>query len=208
MKIQNNRQFAWLLLFGSLWGISEVVIGGVLYNKNVSYASVWLSAWAFFVLALARGVMNRPGYSTIIGVIAVLFKLINAPPFFCHLLGIIALGVAFDLAATLLIKHKPTISYRHILSGVLSAYSGYALFTLVITYIVRYKYWTIGGSAKVLDHIFVGGSFAALAAIVTVPLGYWVGVNGEILIQRRPRSAFISALAASLILWTLGRLAG
>jgi len=51
MKIQNNRQLAWLLLFGSLWGMSEVAIGGVLYNKNVPYASVWLSAWAFFVLA-------------------------------------------------------------------------------------------------------------------------------------------------------------
>jgi len=152
--------------------------------------------------------MNRPGSSSAIGVIAVLFKLINAAPFFCHLLGIFAIGVSFDLVATLLMKHKPTISYRHILSGVLSAYGGYALFALVITYIVRYKYWTIGGSARVLHHIFVGGSFAALAAIVTVPLGYWVGVNGKILIQRRPRSAFISAMAASLILWTLGRLVG
>ena len=47
-----------------------MAMGGVLYNKNVPYASVWISAWAFFVLALARGVMNKPGSSTVIAAIA------------------------------------------------------------------------------------------------------------------------------------------
>lgn len=206
--MRSYRQVVWLLLFGSLWGISEVAIGGALFNENVPSASVWLSAWAFFVLGLARGVMNRPGSSTAIGAIAALFKFINAAPFFCHLLGIFALGVTFDFAATLLIKNKSKISHRNILAGVVSAYGGYALFALFITYIVRYEIWIIGGSAKVMHHIFVSGSFAALAAMVTVPLGNWFGINGKVLIQRSPRWAFNGALLASLILWTLGQITG
>lgn len=193
--MKSYRQLVWLILFGSLLGISEVMFGGLLFNENVPYASVFLSAWAFFVLAVARGVINKPGTSTAIGAIAVLFKLINTSPFFCHFLGIFALGVAFDIAATLLIKHERKIICRNSFSGVVGAYVGYPLFALVITYIVRYEIWTIVGSAKVLHHIFVSGSFAALAAIVIVPLGYWIGVSGEILAQRHPR-------------WALGRIVG
>jgi len=172
-KMQSYKQLVWLLFFGSLWGLSEVAIGGALFRENMPYASVWLSAWAFFIMALARGIINKPGSSTAIGSVAALFRFINAAPFFCHLLGIFALGVAFDMAATLLIKRNREISHRESLSGALGAYDGYALFALIITYIVRYEIWTVAGSAKVLHHIFVSGSIAALAAIVTVPLGYW-----------------------------------
>lgn len=206
--MRSYGQVVWLLLFGSLWGISEVAIGGALFNENVPSASVWLSTWAFFVLGLARCVMNKPGSSTAIGAIAALFKFINAAPFFCHLLGIFALGVTFDIAATLLIKNKSKISYRNILSGMVSAYGSYAIFALFITYIVRYEIWIIGGSAKVMHHIFVSGSLAALVAAVTVPLGNWFGINGKVLIQRSPRWAFNGALVASLILWTVGWITG
>ena len=206
--MRNIKHWVWLLLFGSLWGIIEVIGGEILYKNKIPYASVWLSAWALFVLAVARGILNKPGSSTAIGVIAAVFKLANASPFFCHLLGIFFLGLAFDVVSTLLMKHERKISYRSSISGVLSAYGGYALFALVITYIVRYEHWTVGGLAKVLHHIFVSGSFASLAAIMIVPMGYWIGLNGKIVAGRRPKLAYAGALVALAILWTLGRITG
>lgn len=204
----NFKNWLWLLLFGSLWGIGEVIAGGVLFRETVPYASVWLTAWALFVLAAGRGVLNKPGSSTVIGAFATVFKLVNTAPFFCHLLGIFLLGLAFDIASTLLMKRERKISYRSSLSGVMSAYGGYALFALVITYIVRYEYWTVGGLAKVLHHIFVSGSFAALMAIIVVPLGYWIGINGGTVAERRPRWTYAGTLVALVVLWTLGRVAG
>lgn len=200
--------WGWLLLYGSLWGIGEVIAGGILYRDTVPYASVWLAAWALFVLAVARGVLNKPGSSTVIGAFAVIFKVVNTTPFFCHLLAIFLLGLAFDIASSLLMKHERKISYRSSISGALSTYGGYALFALVITYIVRYEYWTVGGLTKVLHHIFVSGSLAALTAVIAVPLGYWIGVNGWIMAERRRRWAYTGAFVALIILWTLGRIAG
>lgn len=88
MWVKSTRNWLWLLLFGSLWGAMEVVGGEVLHRNGVPQASVFLTAWALFVLAVSRGVLNRPGTSSAVGALAALYKLANAAPFFCHLLGI------------------------------------------------------------------------------------------------------------------------
>jgi hypothetical protein len=206
-KMRNPKNWVLLLFFGSLWGSMEVIGGEILRNNNIPYTSVWLSAWAFFVLAIARGILNKPGSSSIIGAFAALFKLANASPFFCHLLGIFFLGLAFDVASTLLMRNERKISHRSIISGVLSVYGGYALFAFVSTYIVRDKFWVSGGLEKVLHHIFVSGSLTAMIAILLVPLGYWIGINGGIMAKRRPQWTYSGALIALVILWTLGRIA-
>lgn len=206
--MKSSKTWIWLLLLGTLWGMGEVFGGEFLYANEVPYASVWLTAWAFFLLAVGRGLVNTAGSSTLMGAVASLFKLINAAPFFCHLLGIFFLGLAFDVAASLLLKREKKTTGRSVLSGIIAAYSGYALFALVITFIVRYEFWVEGGWPKVLDHIFVGGSLAALTAAVLVPFGFRAGVAGGVMTARRPRWAFAGAFVVLVILWTLGRIAG
>jgi len=201
------KKFIWLLLFGSLWGISEVFVGGVLYGAMVPRASVYLSVWAVFMLAVARGMFNKPGTSTAISIIAALYKLVNTSPFFCHICGILFLGIAFDLAASLLMKDQSRVSYRSVLAGVAGAYGGHALFAIFVTYIIRYEYWAGEGLPKVLDHIFVNGSLTAVFSILAFPLGQWIGLNGESFSRRRPGWAYSVALLFSIIIWALGRIA-
>jgi hypothetical protein len=207
-RMKNYKNWLWFLLFGSLWGLSEVIVGEALWAKSLPYASVLLSAWALLMLAMGRGIVNVPGSSTTIGAFAALFKLVNAAPFFCHLLGIFALGLVFDIASSLLMKRARKFSFRSLLTGILSAYGGYALFALLITYVIRYDVWTRGGLPKVLHHIFISGSYAALTGLVAVPLGFWVGINGGVFAERRPRWAYTGALVALAIIWTLGRIVG
>ena len=199
------KNWAWFLLFGALWGISEVAAGGILYASDVPYSSIFLAGWAFFILAVARGVVNKLGSSTMIGAIATLFKLINVAPFICHLLGIFMLGVAFDVMASLLLKKERKISLRSPFTGITAAYSGYALFALVITYLVRYEIWVVGGFP---NHIFVSGSVAAAVAAVIVPLGYLVGVTSNELVKSRPRAVYTGTIAGVILLWILGRFMG
>jgi len=202
--MNNYKNLLWLLLFGSLWGMSELVGGGILYNSEAAYASVGLAAFALFILAIARAIWNKPGTSTAIGAIAAVFKLVHTQPYICHLLGIVILGIAFDIAATLLMKHEKRISYRSVLAGIVSSYGGYALFALIITYIIRYEFWAAEGLPKVLNHIFVSGSFAALASLVVVPLGYWIGLNARTLVQQSPRWVFRGSVLVAIVLWALG----
>ncbi len=206
--MKNKKNWTWLLLFGSLWGISEVVGGGLLYASDVPFSSIFLAAWAFFILAVARGVVNAPGTSTVIGIVATLFKLVNASPFICHLLGIFMLGVAFDIAASLLGRKTNRFAPANMLTGMVSAYGGYALFALVITYVIRYDTWVAGGLNKVIQHIFVKGSMAAALAAVLVPVGYLLGAGSESRQEHRSGWIYAGTLAGTVLLWILGRIAG
>lgn len=206
MKIPKNGM--WILLFGSVWGISELIGGGALYKWDIPDASVWLSVGALFILGIARGMVNQPGSSTLMGGIAALFKLAYTQPFVCHLLGILTLGLAFDAGATLLLKGERKISFRLPVTGALSAYGGYAGFALLITFVIRYTYWVAGGWTKVLHHIFLSGTYAALGALVAVPLGFWMGLNTHLLTERSPRWAYGWGIGLLTALWILGGVFG
>ncbi len=206
--MRSAKNWVWLLLFGSLWGVVEVVVGEVLFAKEVPFASVWLTAWAFLMLAVARGVLNEPGSSSAVGAVASLYKLAFAAPYFCHLLGIFFLGLAFDIFATVFLKSKTAQAWKRGLTGALSAYTGYALFAVVITYLARYRPWVAGGWPKVVNHIFVGGGYAALACLAVVPAGYWLGERGWAALGRHPRWALAGALGITAVVWALGGLAG
>jgi hypothetical protein len=206
--MKNAKSWVWPLLFGSLWGVVEVVVGEVLFEKEVPFASVWLTAWGFLLLAAARGVLNRAGSSSAVGAVASLYKLAFAAPYFCHLLGILFLGMAFDIFATLLLKDRRARAWKRGLAGALGAYTGYALFALVITYVARYGPWVAGGWPKVANHIFVGGGYAALVCLAIVPGGCWVGERGRAAFAGHPRWAFAGAWALTIAVWTLGGLTG
>ena len=96
--MERLKPLIWVVFFGSVWGMSETIGGEALYSANIPLASVWLSSWGLFLLAFARIQHNIPGSSTAIGGLAALFRLINAGPFICHLLGIFLIGAAFDVS--------------------------------------------------------------------------------------------------------------
>ncbi len=207
--MRNPRSWLWLLLFGSLWGLAEVLGGEFLWANEVPFPSVWMTAWAFFMLALARGLVPVPGSSAAVGAVATLFKLINASPFFCHLLGIFTLGLAFDLAASLVLRKEARSLVRRAAAGVLGVYAGNTVFAFLITYVVKYDAWVEGGLSKVLRHIFISGSLSALMAAVLVPLGIAWGLGVDVSRDRARRPAWVMTAVGFLVvvLWTAGRLA-
>lgn len=200
----NTRDAAWLFFIGSLWGLSEVLAGEFLYSQNIPLASVWLSSLAIFLLSFGRGTVNKPGSSTIVGVIACIYRLANTGPFLCHLLGIFILGLCFDAAATLMARTRSEGEKNLPLVGVITAYGNNVLFAVVITYIIRYSYWVSGGLAKILEHVFLSGSLTAVVAIFTLPMGFRLGIGGQSLIFWKSRWSLTGLIFLTLLFWIIG----
>jgi uncharacterized membrane protein len=198
----------WLFLFGSIWGINELFLGEILYRNDVQNSSIILTVMALFLLAISRGMINKPGSSTLIGIFAVLFRLANTAPSYCHLLGIFLLGVTFDGFSSWLIKNKEQASLRWGATGMLSGFGNNVLFALLITYVFRYEYWAVGGFSKVSHHIFISGSIIAVTAALLVPLGFLVGKNAGTLFDRRPRWSYAGTVLGSIALWTVAKFLG
>ena len=186
-----------VLFFSGLWGISEAVLGGVLYGAGVSYASVPLTVIGFVTLTFARVYFPQKGTATLIAALAMLYKFMNAPFFACHLLGIVLTGVCYDLLfGVFRIKSRP-------LCAAAAAYLSYISFALMITYVFRYEHWVQAPLAKMLSYVGIGGSIAALGCAVLVPLSFRFGEQLKV----RYGTAFrfkLQSAAAGVSLVTLG----
>jgi hypothetical protein len=170
--------------------------------------TVILTAWALLLLVAGRVLWNKPGSSSAMAGIAVLFKSVNAAPFLCHLVGIALLGVAFDLMATLLLRGERKPVLRALFAGVSSAYLSCLLFATTMVWIVEYEYWAGGGIARVWEHTLYPGSRGALAALIAVPLGLWLGRALAQRAEGQPRAVLGTAAVASAVLWVLGAFVG
>ncbi|MEW6074213.1 MAG: hypothetical protein AB1726_16660 [Planctomycetota bacterium] len=187
-----------LAVLASAWGCNELAGPG----------GPWRAAVALFALAAARALVDRPGASTAVALAAVLFRAANAAPFFCHLLGIALYGVAFDVAAMLFRPAERRLVLRGALAGLATGYVSCFLFAASVTWIVPYGRWAERGLAGVRDHVLFSGTEAALAGLVAVPLGFWIGERLATRAARRPRWALGGAAALGVACWGFGLLAG
>jgi hypothetical protein len=158
-----------ILFFSGLWGISEAVLGDALYRADIAYASVPLTVIGFVILTFARAYFPQKGTATLIAACAMLYKFLNSPFFACHILGIFLLGACYDLFFNVLKLKNQSIS------AALATYAGYSSFALMITYVFRYGHWVEGGLAKIMSHIGIGGTLAAIGCAVFVPLSFRLG---------------------------------
>lgn len=196
-----KKNILYILFFGSLWGFIEVFLGKTLYNSNFIYPSIVLAILALGILGIAYTLIPKAGVPTLIAAVATLFRVVNAGPFFCHLLAIFLLGVGFDIAMQLIRERK--LSW---LSGALSAWLGYALFGFMITYVFRYYYWIAFGFPKVIRYIGIEGTFAAFGSAFSVWLGYIIGENIIKFFKTRPTLVYTGTIGFTLSFWVLGSL--
>jgi len=192
----NKGYIPGILFFSSLWGVSEVMLGGLLYRFDMPYSSVYLTVVGFSILTIARVYLPGRGISSAIAAFAMLYKFMNAPFFACHLLGILSLGICYDLFFNFLKLRNRAIG------AALAAYAGYSLFALMITYVFRYNHWVEAGLTKVLNHVGIGGTLAALGCALVVPLSHKFG---ERLQTNKARTDLANSFAhARLALATAG----
>jgi ABC-type thiamin/hydroxymethylpyrimidine transport system permease subunit len=193
-----------ILFFSGLWGISEAVLGDVLYRAQVPYASIPLTIIGFIVLTFSRVFFPHKGTATMIAALAMLYKFLNVPFFACHLLGIFITGLCYDLFFSVLrIKNRS-------LSAAAAVYSSYTLFALMITYIFRYENWTQGGIPKILQHVLISGSIAAFGCTILVPVSFNLAQRHKANLIRpfnlRFQLAPSGIFAITTILWSFGLL--
>jgi len=179
-----------ILFFSGLWGACEAVLGDALYRVDVPYASVPLTVIGFIILTFACVNLPQKGTATLIAACAMLYKFLNEPFFACHLLAILLMGVCYDLLFNVL-KIK-----KGFFSSALVPYLSYASFALLITYCFRYGSWPQAGFSKVLMHIGISGSLAALGCVVLLPLSFRLA--------QRCRANFVALFRIQLRLVTGG----
>jgi len=170
-----TKNILMILVLGSVWGVVEVFGKDLFGSLGVGGTTVWLAAWAILLLSIGRGVWNTIGSSTLVGLVAAAFKFAGPSTNYCHLLGIAALGVFFDVFASSLLTQGRSQRWRQATVGLLTAFSARAFFVWYSVYVSQSERWIEGGSQMAFDHIVRGGAMVALAALLLAPLGFRIG---------------------------------
>jgi hypothetical protein len=198
-----------ILVFGSIWGLSEVALGGGLQAANFPYRAGLLTGIGIAIMGTALVIYKKPAMLIGIGLVTVLVKLLAVPilhiAVMCKANSCIAVfteAVALSLVAFLLMSKMGKSVHVQIGAGASAAIVASAGFYFVGMQVAPCQYllsFTPGGFI-----VTEGLIWAAFSAIL-LPLGYLAGeklaaINSPVL-TRRP---IYYAASASTVLFCWG----
>jgi hypothetical protein len=173
----NNKKFiAGIILFGSLWGFAECIIGSLLRDANLPAGAIMSGVFAIGLMTLSRTIFRQPGMQTSIGLVAGALRFFNpfGGCFICSAIAIMAEGFLFDLIWTgFSLDQKKTYSLTIQASlGITSAYLVYVggyIVTQILTPVFSSAGFYIENLIVFIPQILASGLLAALIGSVCVP---------------------------------------
>jgi hypothetical protein len=175
--MDKKRLFVGIILFGSLWGFSEVILGSMIADAGFPSGGLMAGFFAIPILIFSRMIYKQPGMQLGMGFVAGTLRIFN--PFvgcqICSAISIMAEGALFELIFTLIstdFKELKNLTMQSSI-GVFSAYiifvGGYIV-TQILTPIVAGAGFYLENLIVFIPRIFASGIIPALIAAFTVPL--------------------------------------
>jgi hypothetical protein len=174
--MKNMKFIAGIIVFGSLWGFAECILGSVLRDINLPAGAIMTGVFAIGLMTLSRTTFKQPGMQAGIGLVAGALRLFNpfGGCFICSAIAIMAEGLLFDLIWTgfsLDLKKPQTLTIQTSL-GIISAYIVYVgayVITQILTPLFSSAGFYLENLLVFIPQIFASGLLAALIGAITVP---------------------------------------
>lgn len=170
------KLFAGILLFGSLWGFSECMIGSLLYDAGLPAGAIMTGVFAVGLMAMSRMFYKQRGMQFGMGIVAGTLRLFNpfGGCFICSAIAIMAEGILFELIWYRLSLDLHELKPLRLGSsmGIVSAYviyiGGYIV-TQVLTPLISSAGFYIENLIVFIPQILSSGLLAAIIGGVAVP---------------------------------------
>ena len=201
------KLFAAILVFGSFWGLSEVLIGSSLHNMGLPSGAIMSGIFALTILVLSRMIFRQTGMQLGIGFIAGALRMFN--PFMgCHLcsaIAIVAEGALFELIWYKLSFDSEYLEkpYMQASMGIITAYVlfvGGHIVTQILTPIVAGATFYVQNLIVFMPRIIAGGLLPAITGGVVLPI---ITLSKNLDITLKDKVYYPTTLGISLICWLL-----
>jgi len=204
-----------ILVFGSIWGLSEVALGGGLRAANFPYRAGLLTGIGIALMGIALVIHKKPAMLIGIGLVAVLVKLLAVPilhvSVMCKANSCIAVftqAVALSLVAFLLMSEMGKSIHARMGSGALAAIIASVGFYFIGIQVAPCEYLL---SFSPMGFIVTEGLIWAAFSAILLPLGYLAGTKLEAktfpLLTKKMTLYYASTVATILICWGVSAIA-
>ncbi len=165
-----------IIVFGSLWGFAECIIGSLLHDANLPAGAIMTGVFAIGLMTVSRTSFKQPGMQTGIGLVAGALRFFNpfGGCFICSAIAIMAEGLLFDLLWTgFSLDQKKTMPLTNQASfGITAAYLIYVggyIVTQILTPLFSSAGFYLENLLVFIPQILASGLLAALIGSVCVP---------------------------------------
>lgn len=206
--IKNMKLFAGMIVFGSLWGFSECIIGPIMADTGLPSGMLMTGIFTMMFLVLSRMMFQQRGMQMGMGLIAGSLRMMN-PLGGCHLcsaFAIMAEGMIFELIWNYTTTHD--LSTLHDITtkvslGVFTAfmvYTGGYIVTQIMTPIVSIGSFQIANLLLFLPQILSKALIVGLIGGITIPI---ILSSNKLHISLKESMYYPATLGISLFCWTV-----
>jgi hypothetical protein len=203
----NKKFIAAIIIFGSLWGFAECIIGSLLRDVNLPAGAIMTGIFAVGLMTLSRTSFRQPGMQAGIGLVAGALRLFNpfGGCFICSAIAIITEGLLFDLIWTSfsLDLKKPQTRTIQISLGITSAYLVYVggyIVTQILTPVFSSAGFYLENLLVFIPQILASGLLTALIGAGIVPFVFTLR-NLDITLQ--DRLYYPITIGVSVLCWII-----
>ena len=194
-----------VLVFGSLWGFAECIIGSMLRDANLPAGALMTGIFALGLMTLSRISFRQPGMQAGMGLVAGALRVFNpfGGCFLCSAIAIMAEGILFDLLWTgfSLDQEKTHSIIDQASIGITASYivyiGGYFV-TQILTPVFTSAGFHLENLVAFIPQILASGLLAALLGVITVPAVFMVK---QIDVSVKDRLYYPITLGVSALCW-------
>ena len=204
--MKKGRIFASTLLFGSLWGFAEIVLGDLLRNAELPAGAILSGVFALGLMLLSRMMFTARGMQFGMALVAGLLRLFNpiTASHICSAIAIMAEGLIFELLYPLLMPaadEKSTLVLR-VSCGVILSYTIYVtcyIISQILTAALSTAGFHLADLLPYLPVIFGSGLLAAVIGGVVAPM---VALSRNVRVEKVENAVFYPiSLIGSALCW-------
>ncbi|MGQ9494264.1 MAG: hypothetical protein ACUVR2_10970 [Anaerolineae bacterium] len=172
-----------ILVLGSLWGFSEVVVNGLIRHAGLPFRSAILTGIGFGLMAVAVAMFKKPWMLVGIATVAILCKQLVVPILHVSVmckanscLAVLLEGVALAAAVTLARRALPKSSLSRVVTAASGALLAAGAFHFLGIRLAPCQYLlSFNQPGGLLSFLVVEGIPWAIASAILFPLGYRIG---------------------------------
>ena len=208
--MKKKKLFAGILVFGSLWGFSECIIGSLLRNAGLPAGAIMTGVFAFSLMVISRMFYKTRGMQFGMGLVAGALRFFN--PFggcyICSAIAIMAEGMMFEI-----LWHKISLDFNELDTliikssmGIVTSYSIYVVgfvVTQILTPVFSSAGFFIENLIVFFPQILASGLLAAVIGGIMAPTMFLLKISDNTLVRNRlyyPATIGVSALCWLIVI--------
>lgn len=203
--MEKMKLFAGIIVFGSLWGFSECIIGSSLRDANLPAGAIMSGVFAIVFMTMSRMLFRQRGMQLGMGLVAGALRLLNpfGGCFICSAIAIMAEGLIFEilwykLSLDLNELRLPKLSVSMGITSAYLIYVGGYIVTQILTPVFSSAGFYLENLLVFIPQILASGLLAAIIGGITVPA---VLATKKLDIAIRDRLYYPATIGISLVCW-------